>query len=265
MKESNPLDVAKFSKTKGIDDEPAFAWWVPFVLRKRDVIIGKVKAKTRRTTHKHGTKIPRSVEEAKRFDEENDNTFWTDAINKEMCNVGIAFNILENDEALPVGHKKTTGHMIFDVKMDFTRKARWVLDGHKCSNPEASTCAGLVSRESVRIALPCAALNDLDVCAADIRNACLQAPSSQKDCITCGPEFGLENIGKRAITVQALHGGKAAGRDFRNHLRGCMRHLGFFSCLADPDVWIRPAMKATGEQCCECVLLCTDDTLVISK
>ena len=120
MKESNPVDVAEFAKAKGIDDEPAFAWWVPFVLRKRDVIISKVKAKAKRTTHKYGIKIPRSVEEAKRLDEENGNTYWSDAINKEMYNVGVAFNIMEDDEALPVGYTKTTGHMIFDVKMDFT-------------------------------------------------------------------------------------------------------------------------------------------------
>ena len=44
MKESNLVEVTEFAKEKGIDDEPAFAWWVPFVLRKRDVIIGKVKA-----------------------------------------------------------------------------------------------------------------------------------------------------------------------------------------------------------------------------
>ena len=76
--------------------------------------------------------------------------------------------------------------------MDFTRKARWVLDGHQCTDPDGSTYAGVVSRDSVRIALTYAALNDLDVCAADIRNAYLQAPSSQKDYITCGPEFGLK-------------------------------------------------------------------------
>eukprot|EP00957_Ditylum_brightwellii_P192087 14622560-Ditylum_brightwellii.AAC.1 len=68
--------------------------------------------------------------------------------------------------------------------MDFTRKARWVLDGHKTAAPDGSTYAGVVSRESVRIALTYAALNGLGVTAADIRNAYLQAPSSQKDYIT---------------------------------------------------------------------------------
>eukprot|EP00957_Ditylum_brightwellii_P110452 8423817-Ditylum_brightwellii.AAC.1 len=83
--------------------------------------------------------------------------------------------------------------------MDFTRKARWVLDGHKTVNPIGSTYAGVVSRDSVRIAFTYAALNNLSVCAADIRNAYLQVPSSQKDYIICGPEFGLENIGKVAL------------------------------------------------------------------
>ena len=104
-----------------------------------------------------------------------------------------------------------TGDIVWDVKMDFTRKARWVLDGHKTPDPEGSTYAGVVSRESVRIALTYAALNGLDVFAADIRNAYLQAPSSQKDHIICGPEFGLENQGKVALIHRALHGGKSAG------------------------------------------------------
>jgi hypothetical protein len=43
------------------------------------------------------------------------------------------------------------------------------------------------------------ALNNVDVCAADIRNAYLQAPSFQKDYIVCGAEFGIENMGKIAL------------------------------------------------------------------
>ena len=65
--------------------------------------------------------------------------------------------------------------------MDMTRKARWVLDGHKTPEPLHSKYAGVVSREIVRIALTYAALNDLDVTCDEIRNAYLQAPSSQKD------------------------------------------------------------------------------------
>ena len=93
-----------------------------------------------------------------------------------MTNIGIAFEILDKDTTVPVGWKKATGHLIWDVKMDFTRKARWVLDGHRQGQPEGSTYAGVVSRESVRIALTYAALNKLDVISGDICNAYLQAP-----------------------------------------------------------------------------------------
>ena len=51
-----------------------------------------------------------------------------------MSNVGIDFRIIEDDEPPPPGYKKAKGHVIFDVKMDFTRKARWVKDGHR--NPD---------------------------------------------------------------------------------------------------------------------------------
>ena len=69
---------------------------------------------------------------------------------------------------------------------------------------------------------------------------------------------------KNTLEKRALCGGKAAGRDLRNHLRSFVKFLGFESCLADPDVWMRPAVKANGQEYCECVLLHTDDCLCIS-
>ena len=193
-------------------------------------------------------------------------TRWGTALAKEMLNVGIAFDILDDDVSMPVGWEKVTGHIIFDVKMDFTRKARWVLDGHRTADPICSTYAGVVSRESVsRIALTYAALNGVAIFAADIQNAFLQAPSSQKHYIICGPEFGLEHVGKRALIKRALYGGKTAGRDFRNHLRECMQYLGFISCKADPDIWMRTAKKSDGSDYWEYVLLYVDDALVVSE
>ena len=51
LKESNPVEVAEFAKARSIDNEPAFAWWVPNTIRKQDVIIAKLKARIRKTTH----------------------------------------------------------------------------------------------------------------------------------------------------------------------------------------------------------------------
>lgn len=265
MKESNPVETAEFATSRGIDNEAAFAWWVPYTLRKRDFIISSVKSRVRKSNQKYGIKIPTSIKNAHELDTSNGNTHWSDAISKEMTNVGIAFDILDMNQHVPVGWKPVTGRLIFDVKMDFTRKARWVLDGHKLPDPGVSTYAGVVSRESVRIALTYAALNDIDVYAADIQNAYLQAPSSQKHYITCGLEFGLEHVGKKALIRRALYGGKTAGRDFRNHLRECMQHMGFTSCKSDPDVWMRAATKSDGSTYWEYILLYVDDALCISE
>ena len=149
--------------------------------------------------------------------------------------------------------------------MDFTRKERWVLDGHKSPDPVGSKYAGVVSRESVRIAFIYAALNELDVCMADIRNAYLQSPRFQKYYIICEPEYGMENIGKVAIMHRAVYAGKTSVTDFRNHLRSCMHFMNFTSCPADPDVWMRPAIKSDGSKCYDYVLLYVDDALVVSE
>ena len=58
-------------------------------------------------------------------------------------------------------------------KMDFTRKARWVEDGHRTSDPAKSNYADVVPRESIRITFIYAALNGLNVIATDIQNAYL--------------------------------------------------------------------------------------------
>ena len=52
--------------------------------------------------------------------------------------------------------------------------------------PIGPTYAGVVSREILFLAFTYAALNGLDICEGDLRNAYLQAPSSQKDFLICG-------------------------------------------------------------------------------
>ena len=52
--------------------------------------------------------------------------------------------------------------------MDFTYKAQWVKDSYKTDDPESSNFDRVVSRDSIRILFIYAAINDLDVCAADI-------------------------------------------------------------------------------------------------
>ena len=106
------------------------------------------------------------IASARKIDEKNGNNYWITAINKEMTNVGITFTILDDVIKPPPGWRKASGHLVFDVKMNFTRKARCVKDGHRTPDPTTSAYAGVVSRESVRVALTYAALMNLEVMAA---------------------------------------------------------------------------------------------------
>ena len=119
-------------------------------------------------------------------------------------------------------------------------------DGHKTPIPEWPTFAGVISRKSVRIAFTYAALNGLPVCAADIQNSNLQAPAYENHYVICGLEFILENIGKIAVIVCTLYGGKSANTDYWHHVQHSMAELGFQSCKADPDVWFRSSTKSDG-------------------
>jgi hypothetical protein len=75
------------------------------------------------------------MEHAFAIGKKNANTLWRDALAKEMTEVGIALKVLDEGISAPKGWHKVTGHLVWDVKMDFTHKARWVLDGHKTADP----------------------------------------------------------------------------------------------------------------------------------
>ena len=160
----------------------------------------------------------RSLGHARKLDTENGDTLWADAVSLEMNTILPALD-LTPDNVSPSDYTRSSGHLVFDVKMDFTRKARWVKDGHLTPDPNTSNFAGVVSRESVRIALTYAALNDLEVCAGDIKSAYLQAPTSEKHYIICGADFPLEWQGCVAIIRCALYGGKCAGADYWKNMR----------------------------------------------
>jgi len=182
-------------------------------------------------------RLPKTVAEALALDKEEGNMLWYDAIQKEMKNVQTAFKFLSRGERAPVGYKEIPCHIIFDVKMDFTRKARFVAGGHKTDPPTSLTYSSVVSRERVRIAFLLAALNRLDILAADIGNAYINADSREKVFFVAGDEFGKMNKGKVVVIVKALYGLKSSGAAWRAHFAQVLHDLGYQSSLADPDVW----------------------------
>ena len=116
FKESYPVELALYATNRGIHEEPAFAWWVPYVLKKQKRIIQKVKSKYWSRTHKYGLRIPKNIAEAIEIDKENGNTLWMDAVRLEMANVCIAFEEYDGDPNKLAGYIQITGHLVFDVK-----------------------------------------------------------------------------------------------------------------------------------------------------
>jgi hypothetical protein len=246
-----------------LQDEPAFSLWIGNIQKQRKHIMCAIGNRYLKRTHKFGIQVPKSVDEALQIDHESGTTLWHEAIQKEVKNNAIAFEFLEPQATLPLGYKKITLHMVFDVKMDFTRKAWLVAGGHLTDPPASITYSSVVSRDSVRIMLLIAALNDLQVLAADIGNAYLNAPNRERFYAIAGKEFG-SRAGERVVIVRALYGLKSAGAAWRAHLASSLTTLGYKSCLADPDVWLQEATKSDGTPYYEYLIVYVDDILAFS-
>jgi hypothetical protein len=270
LKASNPVELAEYAIANKISEEPALAWWVKDAIRTRNRIVSKIKSKYWRTSHKFGIELPHTVEQALSIDKQMGTDFWLKAIEKEMKNVGVAFEIWDGgtiEDARSgkklVGYQEIKCHMIFDVKMDLTRKARFVAGGHTTDPPASITYSSVVSRESVRIAFLVAALNDIDITMADVGNAYLNADCREKIWTVAGTEFG-SNKGSVMIITKALYGLKTSGAAWRALFAETLTDLGYNSSRADPDVWLRAATKPNGFEYYEMVLVYVDDILHLS-
>ena len=166
--------MAEASIVFGVSKEQAFNWWMKHVLNHRQQIVSKLKSHAvRKGRLKFQFQIPGTVEDALCLDSENSNTFWKDAIDKEMKNSIVVFDLLPCDQQAPVPYKEITCYLVFDLKMDMTRKSHYIAGGHLTDVPASQTYSSVVRRDSDRIGFLISALNNLDLLAGNIQNACL--------------------------------------------------------------------------------------------
>jgi hypothetical protein len=76
-----------------------------------------------------------------------------------------------------------------------------VAGGHQSEAPKEWVYSSVVSQDNVQIALTIASLNNLNVLAAYVQNAYLNAPTKDKCYTIAGPEFCPENEG-RPVLIQ---------------------------------------------------------------
>ncbi len=94
-------------------------------------------------------------------------------------------------------------------------------------------------------------------------NAYITAPVKEKVWTILGPEFG-HDTGRSAIIVRALYGLKSVGAAFQAHLASFMHQMGYTSCKADPDLWLKAVTRPEDNVRYYAYILCyVDDILCI--
>eukprot|EP00957_Ditylum_brightwellii_P008221 621974-Ditylum_brightwellii.AAC.1 len=81
-------------------------------------------------------------------------------------------------------------HMIFDIKHDLQRKARFVVGGHVIDSSDHNTNSSTVKDILVRLMMLIAVNNNIGMMSGDIGNAFCTAPCDKKIRSTAGDEFG---------------------------------------------------------------------------
>jgi hypothetical protein len=95
--------------------------------------------------------LPKAVKEALEIDKTMNTDLWRKAVNKEMAKVKIAWNT--HDGFMPQqarqGKVLDGCHIVFNAKMDFTRKAHFVAGGHTTTAPSSMTYSSVISHDSI--------------------------------------------------------------------------------------------------------------------
>ena len=116
------------------------------MIKKRNTIISVAASTVRIKNMKYSMKIPTSIRDDYDIDRGNGNTVCRDAIKREMENVSVACEVQEDGKKQSSAPKQVSFFIIYDIKMDLTRKAILVAEESRTPNPVTSTYAGVVSR-----------------------------------------------------------------------------------------------------------------------
>ena len=178
----------------------------------------------------------------------------------------MAFKLLDDGFRVPIGFKKITCHLIFDIKFALTRKARYVGGGHLTTVPASMTYSSVVSWDSVQIMFLVAALNDLDIKMCNIGNAYLNAETRERLWFAAGSKWG-DRAGYPVIIVRALYGLKSSGAEWKKTFADYIKHtLGFEPCIgADDNVYLKPEKDKDGNEYYSYLIVYVDNVLLLHK
>ena len=243
---SDPITLAKYARDNDLLETPGWKRLRHYAKNEKKLnrMLKQAKLNSSRTAIriKFGVKVPMNYRQATQFDAENGNTLWGDAVDKEMDQI-YEYETLKSagkHAPIPRDYTKIRVHLVFDVKSDGRRKARLVAGGHMTGPNNDTYYSSVVSFRAMRMVIFLAELNDLELMAADVGNAYLEAYTREKCAFVAGQEFAKKgHEGHTMIIVRALYGLKTSGARFHEKWADTMREMGFFPSKADQDVWMR--------------------------
>ncbi|MGH7974543.1 MAG: reverse transcriptase domain-containing protein, partial [bacterium] len=266
MRRDDPYLIAAYVQSSNNVQDPNWRWAHHMTKNKKKLQrIERLSMDARKTygrKFKYGVEVPRSIKQALLLDTKNGNSLWQEAIDKEKRQVideFETFKVLDRGEVAPQGYDFVPMHWVFDVKVDGTHKARLVAGGNWTAPIEEDIYSGVVSNDAIRLAFVAASLMRLDVIAADVGNAYLNALTKEKLFTVAGKEFG-EFAGCVMIFVKALYGLKTSAARWHEHMSDTLRDMGFTQSKADTNLWYRVFGNTY-----DYVAVYVDDLLVLGK
>ena len=114
------------------------------------------------------------------IDKEAGDESWDKALNKEMCKVKVAWQWVDGvtpNKSRPglvkdlIRNQEIKCHVIFDIRMEFQLKARFVAGGHTTEESNSITYSSMISREIICIGFLSAYLHGIDITDINLENA----------------------------------------------------------------------------------------------
>jgi hypothetical protein len=181
MIKDDPITVAAYAQEQGLLNTPGWKKLKSYTKRQkkftRMLNQARLASNHRGIHYKFGVHLPRTWREAIELDTANGNQLWQDAIHLELFQIDEYETFTNKDIGFkpPAEYQRINVHLIFDVKHDLKHKAHLVAGGHLTDPPKDSSHSGVVSLCSLRAIALLAELNGLELWAADVGNAYLEA------------------------------------------------------------------------------------------
>jgi len=237
-----PHLLVMYAARKGLDKFTGWKWTREYL--EFDNVPSKVRKAFKVATewapkYKFGIKVPHSIWHALWLDAKNGNHMWEETINQELQQINAyeTFWVTQMHKLIN-SYTWIPYHFVFNIKFDLWHKARLVADRNHTQPPKKDIFSGVVGMDTMWIGFLLAAMNDLQVCAANIGNAFLYRLTKEKVCIIARKEFGTDQ-GKMLIIDKGLYGLRSSSAHFHEHLSDKLRKMGYTPCQADPDFWIK--------------------------